>query len=111
MPKKEKASPWKRSEDYAKKVSGEIIEQIKKGTAPWQKTLEARADATVQVCATGATLPFGPRCRSESFPIGSVPAEIGSSPDVEDAFFFGVGSGHGSVINPRPYGTSSIFGP
>ena len=37
MPKKEKASPWKRSEDYAKKVSGEIIEQIKKGTAPWQK--------------------------------------------------------------------------
>ena len=37
MPKKEKASPWKRSEDYAKQVSGEIIEQIKKGTAPWQK--------------------------------------------------------------------------
>ena len=37
MPKKEKASPWKRSEEYAKKVSGEIIDQIKKGTAPWQK--------------------------------------------------------------------------
>ena len=37
MPKKEKASPWKRSEEYAKKVSGEIIGQIKKGTAPWQK--------------------------------------------------------------------------
>ena len=25
------------SEDYAKQVSSEIIEQIKKGTAPWQK--------------------------------------------------------------------------
>ena len=39
------------------------------------------------------------------------PAEIGSLPDVEDAFFFDVGSGHGSVISPCPYGTSSIFGP
>ena len=37
MPKKEKPSPKKRKGDYAKKVSGEIIEQIKRGTAPWQK--------------------------------------------------------------------------
>ena len=28
---------YQRSEDYAKQVSSEIIEQIKKGTAPWQK--------------------------------------------------------------------------
>ena len=27
-----------RSEEYAKQVSSEIIEQIKKGTAPWQKS-------------------------------------------------------------------------
>ena len=33
----EKKTLWQRSEDYAKKVSGEIIEQIKKGTAPWQQ--------------------------------------------------------------------------
>ena len=28
---------WQRGEDYAKKVSGEVIEQIKAGAAPWQK--------------------------------------------------------------------------
>ena len=28
---------WERGEEYAKKVSGEIIEQIKAGVAPWQK--------------------------------------------------------------------------
>ena len=32
-----KQSFWKRGEDYAKKVSGELIEQIKRGVAPWQK--------------------------------------------------------------------------
>ena len=32
-----KRSYFQRSEDYAKQVSSEIIEQIKKGTAPWQK--------------------------------------------------------------------------
>ena len=32
-----KRTYYQRSEDYAKQVSGEIIEQIKKGTAPWQK--------------------------------------------------------------------------
>ena len=28
---------WQRGEDYAKKVSSEIIDQIKAGVAPWQK--------------------------------------------------------------------------
>ena len=28
---------WERSDDYAKKVSGEIIDQIKRGVASWQK--------------------------------------------------------------------------
>ena len=32
-----KRTYYQRSEDYAKQVSSEIIEQIKKGTAPWQK--------------------------------------------------------------------------
>ena len=32
-----KQSHYERSEAYAKQVSGEIIEQIKKGVAPWQK--------------------------------------------------------------------------
>ena len=36
-----KQTYYERSEAYAKQVSGEIIEQIKKGTAPWQKALEA----------------------------------------------------------------------
>ena len=28
---------WRRGEDYAKKDRGELIEQIKRGDAPWQK--------------------------------------------------------------------------
>ena len=32
-----KQSFWQRGEDYARKVSGELIEQIKRGVAPWQK--------------------------------------------------------------------------
>ena len=28
---------WQRGEEYARKVSGELIEQIKAGVAPWQK--------------------------------------------------------------------------
>ena len=36
-----KQTHYERSEGYAKQVSGEIIEQIKKGTAPWQEALEA----------------------------------------------------------------------
>ena len=36
-----KQTYYERSEEYAKQVSGEIIEQIKKGTAPWHEALEA----------------------------------------------------------------------
>ena len=32
-----KKSFWERGEDDAQKVSGEIIDQIKAGVAPWQK--------------------------------------------------------------------------
>ena len=32
-----KKSFWRRGEDYAEKVSSEIIDQIKAGVAPWQK--------------------------------------------------------------------------
>ena len=32
-----KKSFWQRGEDHAKKVTGEIIEQIERGEAPWQK--------------------------------------------------------------------------
>ena len=32
-----KKSFWRRGEDDAKKVSSEIIDQIKRGDAPWQK--------------------------------------------------------------------------
>ena len=33
---------YERSEAYAKQVSGEIIEQIKKGTAPWDEAPGSR---------------------------------------------------------------------
>ena len=36
MAKPPKRTYRQRSEEYAKQVSSEIIEQIKKGTAPWQ---------------------------------------------------------------------------
>ena len=32
-----KKSFWERSEDDAQKVSAEIVDQIKRGVAPWQK--------------------------------------------------------------------------
>ena len=32
-----KQTHYERSEEYAKQISGEIIEQIKKGEAPWMK--------------------------------------------------------------------------
>ena len=36
-----KKSFWKRGEDYAKKVSGELIEQIKAGSRALAKAVEA----------------------------------------------------------------------
>ena len=49
----EKKTLWQRSEDYAKKVSGEIIEQIKKGTAPWQKPWKPGESFMPQNFSTG----------------------------------------------------------
>ena len=49
----EKKTLWQRSEDYAKKVSGELIEQIKKGTAPWQKPWKPGESFMPQNFSTG----------------------------------------------------------
>ena len=44
---------WQRGEDYAKKVSGELIEQIKRGVAPWQKPWKPGEDCTPENVSTG----------------------------------------------------------
>ena len=44
---------YERSEAYAKQVSGEIIEQIKKGTAPWQKPWKPGEQIGASNIATG----------------------------------------------------------
>ena len=44
---------WQRGEDYAKKVSGELIEQIKRGVAPWQKPWKPGEDCTPENFSTG----------------------------------------------------------
>ena len=49
----EKKTLWQRSEDYAKKVSGEIIEQIKAGVAPWQKPWKPGESFMPQNFSTG----------------------------------------------------------
>ena len=48
-----KQSHYERSEAYAKQVSGEIIEQIKKGTAPWQKPWKPGEQIGATNVATG----------------------------------------------------------
>ena len=48
-----KKSFWKRGEDYAKKVSGELIEQIKRGVAPWQKPWKPGEQSTPENFSTG----------------------------------------------------------
>ena len=48
-----KQSFWKRGEDYAKKVSGELIEQIKAGVAPWQKPWKPGEQSTPENFSTG----------------------------------------------------------
>ena len=55
----------------------------------------------------GATFPFGPRCCSESFPIGQAQIKSGSPPHVESAFFCNLAGDHGSLINSRPIGIGS----
>ena len=44
---------YERSEAYAKQVSGEIIEQIKKGTAPWMKPWKPGEQIGATNVATG----------------------------------------------------------
>ena len=48
-----KQTHYERSEAYAKQVSGEIIEQIKKGTAPWQKPWKPGEQIGATNVATG----------------------------------------------------------
>ena len=48
-----KQTYYERSEDYAKQVSGEIIEQIKKGTAPWMKPWKPGEQIGATNVATG----------------------------------------------------------
>ena len=44
---------WQRGEDYAKKVSGEIVKQIKAGAAPWQKPWKPGENCTPENFSTG----------------------------------------------------------
>ena len=48
-----KKSFWQRGEDYAKKVSGEIIDQIKAGVAPWQKPWKPGEQISAENFSTG----------------------------------------------------------
>ena len=48
-----KKSFWQRGEDYAKKVSGEIIDQIKRGVAPWQKPWKPGEQISAENFSTG----------------------------------------------------------
>ena len=48
-----KKSFWKRGEDYAKKVSGELIEQIKRGVVPWQKPWKPGEQSGAENFSTG----------------------------------------------------------
>ena len=48
-----KKSFWQRGEDYYKKVSGEIIEQIKAGVAPWQKPWKPGEAVSAENFSTG----------------------------------------------------------
>ena len=48
-----KKSFWQRSEDYAKKVSNELIDQIKRGVAPWQKPWKPGERISAENFSTG----------------------------------------------------------
>ena len=48
-----KKSFWQRGEDYAEKVSGELIEQIKAGVAPWQKPWKPGEQSSPENLSTG----------------------------------------------------------
>ena len=53
MAKPPKRTYRQRSEEYAKQVSSEIIEQIKHGTAPWQKPWKPGEQSSPSNLATG----------------------------------------------------------
>ena len=44
---------WQRGEDYAQKVSSEIIDQIKAGVAPWQKPWKPGEQISAENFSTG----------------------------------------------------------
>ena len=48
-----KKSFWQRGEDYAKKVSDELIDQIKRGVAPWQKPWKPGEQISAENFSTG----------------------------------------------------------
>ena len=48
-----------RGEDYAKKVSSELIEQIKEGVAPWQKPWKPGEQCTPENFSTGKSYTGG----------------------------------------------------
>ena len=50
---------WQRGEDYGKKVSDEIIEQIKAGVAPWQKPWKPGEKCTPENFSTGKSYTGG----------------------------------------------------
>ena len=52
---------WQRGEDYAKKVSSEIIDQIKAGVAPWQKPWKPGERHSAENFSTGKQYTGGNR--------------------------------------------------
>ena len=81
-----KQSHYERSEAYAKQVSGEIIEQIKKGTAPWQKPWKPGEQIGATNVATGKAYTGGQQPVSHEPPdqrrpgrqqVGNLPADRG----------------------------------
>ena len=48
-----KKSFWQRGEDYAQKVSDEIIDQIKRGVAPWQKPWKPGEEISAENFSSG----------------------------------------------------------
>ena len=54
-----KKSFWQRGEDYAEKVSEELIEQIKAGVAPWQKPWKPGEQSSPENFSTGKSYTGG----------------------------------------------------
>ena len=54
-----KKSFWQRGEDYAEKVSEELIEQIKAGVAPWQKPWKPGEQISPENLSTGKSYTGG----------------------------------------------------